>query len=140
MPLLRNALQKFVPHAMMVHSKGISIACELARLGIWSGRTFISAPIINPSQALKEDDYESMAVLLNTSTKVAFAIGIDEAEIIMEGGLQDVAAKYGWPVHMFHGGHWWYENALNAVRTSKILNDFILTRRRHSSEALEFDK
>lgn len=121
MPLLQQYISEMNPLWLVVHSKGVSVACELARLNLWRGRTLISAPIINPSEALAEDDYEGMAHLLNESARIDFAVGMDEQDLIMEAGLKAVALRHGWQVHMFYGGHWWYSDQRNRMRLGKIL-------------------
>merc|ERR1711907_440137 len=91
MPLVQNSIERFRPRMLMVHSKGVSIACELARLEIWRRHILISSPIINPSDALAEDDYTSMGAILNGSSGVNFAMGIDEVDLIMEeAGMREV--------------------------------------------------
>merc|ERR1711972_978793 len=128
MPLLRDAIHTHMPQMLLVHSKGASIAYELARLGIWRGHTTLSSPIINPSQTLSEDDYEGMGVVLNDSSRIDIALGMEEDAIIMEGGLGDVAARYAWQVHWFHGGHWWWKDELNAMRASNIFKGLLAKR------------
>jgi len=121
-PLLRQIILKSRPRLLMVHSKGVSIACELARLELWRGNTLISSPIINPSDALGEDDYAGMAALLNGSSSISFAIGTEERDLIMDSGLEEVSGQYPWPVYMFHGGHSWHSDARNSLRIARILS------------------
>mmetsp|Transcript_44541 Transcript_44541/g.105557 ORF Transcript_44541/g.105557 Transcript_44541/m.105557 type:complete len:226 (+) Transcript_44541:72-749(+) len=116
MPMLQKYLADVKPRWVVVHSKGVSVACELVRRNLWAERFLISSPIINPSDALQADDYDGMGTLLSAAERVDVVMGTNEEVIIMESGLDVVAERHGWRVHFFHGGHWWYGDERNSLR------------------------
>lgn len=116
MPLVHRQILEEKPLLLLFHSKGASLAYELARRRIWWGHVVLSSPILNPSEALAEDDYAGFGEGLKGNARVDIMLGREEEVVIMDTGLREVAAEKGWKVHWFEGDHWWFARDAAATR------------------------